>query len=465
MRNFVLFFLLLMLLMSFPVSADGKFEDIPDDHWASEAVYDLVKLGVTKGYPDGTFRGNRNISRYETAVFLSKLADAIGGSGVRAEITALKDQIAEIKESGADRLPISGSYQSDIKFANILSSSGVGRGAVANYRLKLSTRQNLGDGAEVTIGLDTMDYGFYGTGTAPDLATDLLDIESSLKLDLSDLGIENPVDLTVTYGPGARVHVDSSGVLSSEVGRVYVRPDPAVMVATEIWGMDVSGGYVAKELANSGRITVSEIIGTIGYTLQGVPFVDILELEATGDYISAGMFSSSSRDMRGSIVMAAPLGEKIEASTTLGLGGSASQNIMLAGEVVMNDVLDSGTDATVRVSKIGSEYISTNATFAGCEFDLAGLDTFDRALENGTVNLGAELVQNVSEDVKLIGKGDLRLNSNYAYEAPNGRMTAQGSVSYSVAPNTNLDAMYRIHQDKSTSDTTDMTAVGLLYNF
>ncbi len=52
------------------VNAIEKFSDVPDDHWAARSIYNVVRLGVTRGYPDGTFRGNLTINRYELMVFL-----------------------------------------------------------------------------------------------------------------------------------------------------------------------------------------------------------------------------------------------------------------------------------------------------------------------------------------------------------------------------------------------------------
>ncbi|MBF2052210.1 MAG: S-layer homology domain-containing protein [Candidatus Sericytochromatia bacterium] len=66
------------LIALFPTSgqaqlADG-FTDMPAEHWASTAVRDLVeKYGVMAGFPDKTFRGTRQISRYEAAAAFYKV--------------------------------------------------------------------------------------------------------------------------------------------------------------------------------------------------------------------------------------------------------------------------------------------------------------------------------------------------------------------------------------------------------
>lgn len=43
------------------------FPDVASNHWAYEAVSDLSRRGLVKGYPDGTFGGDRLLTRYEFA--------------------------------------------------------------------------------------------------------------------------------------------------------------------------------------------------------------------------------------------------------------------------------------------------------------------------------------------------------------------------------------------------------------
>ena len=52
-------------------------ETVPFDHWAYDAVQTLVDEGVIIGYPDGTFRGDRAMTRYEFAMAISRLLDIL----------------------------------------------------------------------------------------------------------------------------------------------------------------------------------------------------------------------------------------------------------------------------------------------------------------------------------------------------------------------------------------------------
>ena len=55
----------------------NPFTDMPNDHWASQAVIVLASKGINQGYGDGTFMGNRNITRYEMATMLAKTLTAL----------------------------------------------------------------------------------------------------------------------------------------------------------------------------------------------------------------------------------------------------------------------------------------------------------------------------------------------------------------------------------------------------
>ena len=451
--------LCLLIVLSMAVAASAlTFKDVPEDHWAADSVYGLAKMGVTKGFPDGTFRGKQKLNRYETAVFLYKMAKVLDAD----ELAQLKADVSALKRGGGGGL--SGSYQADWKAGNLLAESGGTRGGVASYRLQLSTGAVLSNNADVLVNLDTMDRGFYND-TNGDLATQLLDIESNLKVDLDKLGFAEPVNLKITMGPGSVQHAtDDTNVLPSEAGVVYERPDTGIMALTGLWDSDVGLGYYAIGHNDSGRVTTNNFVGTIGHDFAGVPIVDNLRLDIEGNHVSSGMFSSEIRDMRGNVAVVAPLGSKVEAAGTLGIGGGNSKSLMVKGEVALNDLWETGTVANIMASKVGSEFIDSD-NFANEEFDFAGLDTFMRPLTNGTVNVGGEVVQTVSDDLKLVGRGDLRLTGDYKYNSTAGRLTAQGGVLYAVAPNTTVDASYRLFQDKATDDMSDVAAVGLLYEF
>ena len=74
-------FLVLALTVS---SFAASFADVPANHWAYEAVNKLVASGLISGYPDGTYRGQNTMTRYEVATILARLLDSL--AEMRAEM-------------------------------------------------------------------------------------------------------------------------------------------------------------------------------------------------------------------------------------------------------------------------------------------------------------------------------------------------------------------------------------------
>ena len=56
-----------------PVAGDLIYPDVPRGHWASAAVNELDRLGLMEGLPDGTFAGDQPVTRYTGAVLLARL--------------------------------------------------------------------------------------------------------------------------------------------------------------------------------------------------------------------------------------------------------------------------------------------------------------------------------------------------------------------------------------------------------
>jgi predicted nucleic acid-binding Zn-ribbon protein len=66
--------LLTVLSMGFGLA---QFSDVPAGHWAKEAVEALAAKGILVGFPDGTFRGNENLTRYQAALIIYRLLQQI----------------------------------------------------------------------------------------------------------------------------------------------------------------------------------------------------------------------------------------------------------------------------------------------------------------------------------------------------------------------------------------------------
>lgn len=84
-------------------SAANPFTDVSSDDWAYQAVASLSDQGVIDGYPDGTFRGDKHVTRYEIAQIVARLMakeDTLNASQ-KETLAKLSSQYAnELKDLG-----------------------------------------------------------------------------------------------------------------------------------------------------------------------------------------------------------------------------------------------------------------------------------------------------------------------------------------------------------------------------
>ena len=115
--------------------AANPFSDVSTSDWAYQAVSQLSDQGIVEGYPDGTFRGQRNITRYELAQIIARLmanedqfnaeqratidklageyADELDNLGVR--VSNLEAKVGNISWSGDARMKWAQSYDDNGK--------------------------------------------------------------------------------------------------------------------------------------------------------------------------------------------------------------------------------------------------------------------------------------------------------------------------------------------------------------
>ena len=76
------------------------FPDVPENHWAYEYVDGLAAQGIIEGYPDGSFDGNRLMTRYEFAAMLYRFME----KGVQLDSRIIKEFEAELGRVRVDRI-------------------------------------------------------------------------------------------------------------------------------------------------------------------------------------------------------------------------------------------------------------------------------------------------------------------------------------------------------------------------
>ncbi|WP_304172153.1 S-layer homology domain-containing protein [Limnochorda pilosa] len=98
---------LMVLALSVPALAQQRpFPDVPASHWAAESVELLRAAGLVIGYPDGEFKGNRQLTRYEWAMIVARLVDRLDAmvasqvDAAYAEVEA--NAVARVNQAIAD---------------------------------------------------------------------------------------------------------------------------------------------------------------------------------------------------------------------------------------------------------------------------------------------------------------------------------------------------------------------------
>ena len=145
MKKTLVFAMAMALGVSATAFAANPFSDLPAGHWAYASVAKLAAAGVVDGYPDGTFKGDKTMTRYEMAQIVAKALakGAIGADDKLVgefadELDNLGVRVAKL-EKNADNVKITGTIR--FSYDNTkLSSLPRGLDDVKTYDARLRTR-------------------------------------------------------------------------------------------------------------------------------------------------------------------------------------------------------------------------------------------------------------------------------------------------------------------------------------
>ena len=87
----VILSVLLVIALAVPAAA-GPFTDVPEHHWAYDAVKQLAAYGLIIGFPDGEYKGNEPMTRYQLAMVVARMLTMLDAQ-IKAELEAAKTVI------------------------------------------------------------------------------------------------------------------------------------------------------------------------------------------------------------------------------------------------------------------------------------------------------------------------------------------------------------------------------------
>ncbi|MDQ3024187.1 MAG: putative porin [bacterium] len=93
MRWITMLTLAAMLSITAAWAEVSTYEDVQPDHWAYTALDYLTEEGVLEGYPDGYFKGDRTLTRYEFAQAIARLLDTIESEGADEQVNIMAETL------------------------------------------------------------------------------------------------------------------------------------------------------------------------------------------------------------------------------------------------------------------------------------------------------------------------------------------------------------------------------------
>lgn len=153
---------------AFNVSAANPFADVDTSSWAYQAVSQLSDQGVVDGYPDGTFKGDKNVSRYELAQIIARLMakeESLNDSQKAAvrklsaeyagELQSLGVRVKELEKKTGNLSNITEIRVQDIpRYDNVYKDNKSSHDELS-LRVRLNTMANVNDRSTVYSQLET----------------------------------------------------------------------------------------------------------------------------------------------------------------------------------------------------------------------------------------------------------------------------------------------------------------------
>ena len=157
MKNTSIFASAAMILATAAIASANPFSDVPSSHWAYEAVNSMAEKGIIQGFPNGTFKGNQNVTRYQLAMITAKMianVEQLGGSVSKTDLQTLEKLTVEF----ADELALLG-----VKVTALEDDMQVVKEDVAGLKKDVEALKNGGVGSVKLSGdMLVRNYGFKG---------------------------------------------------------------------------------------------------------------------------------------------------------------------------------------------------------------------------------------------------------------------------------------------------------------
>ena len=312
------------LTVAFAVPAFANpFADVPANHWAYAAVNNLVKAGIVDGYSDGTFKGDKTVTRYEMAQIVAKAMNKGVNPEQQAAINQLTKEFAtELDAMGIKVDGIQKQLDNSVKIsgdARVRYFSTDSQKDYTDYRARVTFDGKISDklsfNARLTSGspsaearsngvsLDTANVSFNALGLTNTIGRQDIKLGTGAMMDAQMNGITSKIGGLKLFAGNASSN--NTGAAATEWNRIYgaeygmnilgakVNADYLKDVSTDkdIYGVNTSFGLINGVTANADYVkNTTDDATAAGY---GVKF-DKLGLSATYRDVDGNAFTNYS---------------------------------------------------------------------------------------------------------------------------------------------------------------------------
>lgn len=294
MKKTLLLAMTIAMVITASAYAANPFSDVPAGHWAYDAVNKLAAEGVVEGYPDGTYGGDRLMTRYEMAQIVAKamanganvdklaaeFADELDSLGVR--VANLEKKSDNVRITGQIRYEY-GDRSGDLKEKN----SKVGSIAQHRLRTRIFVNGNINE-----------DWTYTGRFENTQI---LSDIDGKSKGSTGD----DDVTLNQAYVSGRLGGVKViAGKGDHYTGSGFVYDETAEFIRAT-YGKDVQvSAYVGKPVTTASdygyeKMWGGEISGKIGRLTLAAGYDEFKDSKGSADAYSGGYVPAKKGDDNG----------------------------------------------------------------------------------------------------------------------------------------------------------------------
>ena len=374
--------------------AANPFSDVSTSDWAYQAVSQLSDQGIVEGYPDGTFRGQRNITRYELAQIIARLmanedqfnaeqratidklageyADELDNLGVR--VSNLEAKVGNISWSGDARMKWDEGYKADGSTKDNF-----------NGRMRINAHAQVNDSTYVE-GLLRSDMNFKG------------DDDDALKNNESDTYMQR-LYVHHDFGSHVGVNVGKFAEFFGQTGMFFdsdLKGAELTYTANDAFSLTAGYGRFSDwDDMNTeyGYAQINGAAGRFAYTLDYIKGADQSNVEVYGGGLTIGL--TDKLDVFGDYFKNTDAQGDPDAWTA-GLGFGHQDDARVGS-------------FRVSVARVDAE---KNAVLGGYTYDVSALDALKGANVTGVKFWNAAADVTVAKNVRLHGEYDWNVKTD-----------------------------------------------------